>query len=199
MIVERKVNITGFILGVLAALLASISDSRPAYSGVAKVSCEAYLEKHSVRENVPLGVLYAVGMTETGKGGKLHPYALNIEGESVIESSKSEALQSFLLAKKRGKTLIDLGCMQVNHHYHGKEFASVSAMLDPETNIAYAAKLLRQLYQRHGSWTVAVARYHASPRNQPAQRRYVCAVIKNLVATGFGNWTDESRSFCGKK
>lgn len=184
---------------LLAVFLACIFDAGTAHSGVPGVACEQFLERYSTRERVPLGVLYAVGMTETGKGGKLHPYALNIEGVSFVGRSKTDALHAFLQAKKEGKKLIDLGCMQVNHHYHGKQFASVSAMLDPETNIAYAAKLLRQLYQQHGSWTVAVARYHASPRNTVAQKRYICAVVSNLVATGFGNWTPESKAFCGKK
>jgi hypothetical protein len=148
---------------------------------------------------VPLGVLYAVGLTETGKKGRLHPYALNIEGTSVILDSKYEAVQAFLKAKKKGKKLIDLGCMQVNHYYHRENFASLGAMLDPETNIQYAAKFLRKLKQRNGSWTMAVALYHASPRNKKAQRRYVCAVIGNLVATGFGAWTEDSRKFCGKR
>jgi soluble lytic murein transglycosylase-like protein len=43
---------------------------------------------------------------------------------------------------------------------------------------------------------MAVARYHAGPNNNPAQKRYVCRVITNMVATGFGQWTDEARRFC---
>jgi soluble lytic murein transglycosylase-like protein len=176
-----------------AAFISSIVPLRAEESGNA---CERYLHRYSEREKVPLGVLYAVGMTETGKGGKLHPFALNIEGKSVIATSKRDALRTFHEASKRGKKLIDLGCMQVNHHYHGRNFKSVEAMLDPETNIAYSALFLRRLYDSYGSWTVAVARYHASPRNKPAQKRYICSVIRNLVASGFGAWTVESESFC---
>jgi soluble lytic murein transglycosylase-like protein len=43
---------------------------------------------------------------------------------------------------------------------------------------------------------MAVARYHAGPNNNPAQKRYICAVIRNLVATGFGAWTPEAKRFC---
>ena len=43
---------------------------------------------------------------------------------------------------------------------------------------------------------MAVARYHAGPNNDPAQKRYVCRVITNMVATGFGRWTPEARQFC---
>ena len=69
-------------------------------------------------------------------------------------------------------------------------------MLDPPRNVAYAARFLRELREREGSWTMAVARYHAGPNNDPAQKRYVCRVISNMVASGFGGWTAEARAFC---
>ncbi len=147
-------------------------------------------------EDVPLGVLYAVALTETGKKGKLHPYALNIEGKTVFARTRQEALAEFASARRKGKILIDLGCMQINHHYHGAEFSSVSDMLDPALNVRYAARFLKDLRRREGSWAMAVARYHAGPDNDPAQKRYICSVIRNLVATGFGTWTAASRQFC---
>ncbi len=156
------------------------------------------MRQASERYDVPLGVLYAVGMTETGNKGSLQPYALNVEGRTVVTSSPEAALTAFKRAQLDGAKLIDLGCMQINHYYHGAEFSSVSAMLAPAGNVAYAAKFLRQLYKSQGSWTMAVARYHAGPDNDPAQKKYVCAVIANLVAAGFGGWTPEARSFCGK-
>ena len=69
-------------------------------------------------------------------------------------------------------------------------------MLDPETNVRYAAKFLRRLRLKEGSWAMAVARYHAGPNNDPAQKRYICAVLHNLVLTGFGSWTAGARKFC---
>jgi soluble lytic murein transglycosylase-like protein len=145
---------------------------------------------------VPLGVLYAVGMTETGNKGSLHPYALNIEGKTVFTNSEQAAMQAFNAARKSGVKLIDLGCMQINHHYHGADFSSVEDMLDPRRNVEYAAQFLSELRVREGSWTMAVARYHAGPNNNPAQKRYVCLVIKNLIASDFGAWTPEARKFC---
>jgi soluble lytic murein transglycosylase-like protein len=158
--------------------------------------CEKQMEKASVRYGVPLGVLYAVGMTETGRKGSLHPYALNVEGKTVYASTAQEALAVFRQSRLQGVKLIDLGCMQINHYYHAKAFASVNEMLEPRVNVAYAAKFLKQLHASEGSWTMAVARYHAGPNNNPAQKRYVCEVITNLVASGFGAWTPEARTFC---
>lgn len=148
------------------------------------------------RHGVPLGVLYAVALTETGRKGRLHPFALNVEGKSIFAPSKDAALKAFDKARRSGMKLIDLGCMQVNHHYHGKQFRSDAEMLDPAPNVDYAARFLLALRQREGSWTMAVARYHAGPNNNPAQKRYICAVIGNLVATGFGQWTPGARTFC---
>ena len=161
--------------------------------------CEREMNAASAAEGVPLGVLYAVGLTETGHKGRLHPYALNIEGKTVITASPEEALARFEAAQREGKRLIDLGCMQINHHYHGSEFSSVADMLDPHRNVTYAARFLKQLEQREGSWTMAVARYHAGPDNNPAQKRYICAVIRNLTVTGFGSWTPAARRFCSER
>jgi soluble lytic murein transglycosylase-like protein len=181
-----------------AVLLALAAWCSAGTFGASKPSnvCEREMIAAARAENVPLGVLYAVGLTETGRKGSLHPYALNIEGKPVFAASRRDALVQFELARRAGKKLIDLGCMQINHHYHGAEFSSVSAMLEPHANVRYAARFLKQLKAREGNWTMAVARYHAGPHNDPAQKRYICAVIRNLVATGFGEWTAGARRFC---
>ncbi|PWJ83694.1 transglycosylase-like protein with SLT domain [Pseudaminobacter salicylatoxidans] len=158
--------------------------------------CEPEILRAADRYGVPVGILYAVGLTETGRKGSLQPYALNIEGKAVFTRSASEALASFNAARRSGAKLIDLGCMQINHHYHGKQFRSVAEMLDPRRNVDYAARFLASLHARHMTWSMAVARYHAGPNNDPAQKRYVCRVIANMVATGFGKWTSNARSFC---
>lgn len=158
--------------------------------------CEQQMIEAAAAESVPLGVLYAVALTETGRNGILQPFALNVEGTSVSATTVSEALTAFSAARRKGKKLIDLGCMQINYHYHGSEFPSVAAMLDPAANVHYAARFLKALRLREGSWAMAVARYHAGPNNDPAQKRYICAVIRNLVETGFGKWTQAARNFC---
>jgi soluble lytic murein transglycosylase-like protein len=129
----------------------------------------------------------------------LRPYALNVEGRAVYEIDKRGALDRFAAARQAGAKLIDVGCMQINHHFHKHSFASVGDMLDPAKNVDYAARFLRQLYEHEGSWTMAVARYHAGPNNDPAQKRYVCRVITNMVATGFSAWTEEAQAFCASE
>jgi soluble lytic murein transglycosylase-like protein len=159
-------------------------------------ACEREMIRAARIYDVPLAVLYAIGLTETGHRGSLHPYALNIEGPSFFPTTRAEASNRLAAARKSGARLIDVGCMQINFHYHGDRFASPEAMLDPHENVTYAAQFLKRLRAREGSWTLAAARYHAGPSNNPAQKRYVCQVITNMVASGFGSWTSDARTFC---
>jgi soluble lytic murein transglycosylase-like protein len=187
-------------LALVAA--ASFSSSAPTAGAPVRATggeppiCEREMAQAAKKYDVPLGVLYAVGLTETGRRGSLHPYALNIEGPSYFPESLAEAMARFEQAHKDGAKLIDIGCMQINHFYHGSQFRSVYDMFDPHQNVDYAARFLRDLRVKEGSWTLAAARYHAGPNNNPAQKQYVCAVITNMVASGFGAWTPNARSFC---
>ncbi len=175
----------------LLTLAISTSDAR-ASAG----ACEREILAAAAKYDIPAGILYSVGLTETGKKGSLQPYAMNIEGRAFFGRNQQEALQAFETARAGGAKLIDLGCMQINHHFHGDQFASPAAMFEPRRNVEYAASFLARLHARHETWTMAVARYHAGPNNDPAQKRYVCRVIANLVATGYGNWTENARNFC---
>lgn len=158
--------------------------------------CEREMSRAAARYDVPLAVLYAVGLTETGRRGSLSPYAMNIEGPSFFPDSRAAAMRRFEAARKGGARLIDIGCMQINHYFHGRQFRSVEAMFDPRENVEYAAQFLKALRAREGSWTLAAARYHAGPDNNPEQKKYVCQVIANMVASGFGAWTANARAFC---
>jgi soluble lytic murein transglycosylase-like protein len=177
------------------ALLAAWSSSVPIAAHAAN-ACEPEILRASSSYGVPVGILYAVGLTETGNKGSLQPNAMNIEGKALFPNNRAEALTAFAKARQDGASLIDVGCMQINVRYHGGEFRSLSDMFDPRQNVDYAARFLLQLKQRHSTWSMAVARYHAGPDNDPAQKRYVCRVIANMVATGFGKWTLNAREFC---
>lgn len=169
----------------------------PALGAGANV-CERELVRAAARHQVPLSMLYAVGMTESGRSGALEPYALNIEGRAAYEPDKAAALRAFRKARANGAKLIDVGCMQINYHYHSDSFATLEDMFDPAKNVAYAARFLSELKQREGTWTKAIARYHAGPNNLPAQKSYVCRVIHSMVAVGMGEWTNEARRYCGR-
>ncbi len=176
--------------------LVSASDfiSNPAIA--AENICEREMLRASMTHDIPVGVLYAVALTETGQRGGLNAYAMNVAGRPVFNSDLTAALTVFSEAREHGVKLIDIGCMQINHHFHGRNFGSVEDMFDPRRNVDYAAIYLKRLRIQEGSWTAAVARYHAGPNNAHAQKTYVCAVIRNMVTSGFGEWTAESQRFC---
>lgn len=180
---------------VVALALSSFSGRAHAQPGPI-VSCEPQIARAAQRYDIPLAVFYAVGLTETGGNGRLHPFSMNIDGRAVSSASLPEALARFARAKAAGARMIDIGCMQINHHYHAAEFRSLEAMFDPAQNVDYAAHFLRDLKQRERTWTMAVARYNAGPNNNPAQKQYVCGVMIRMVASGFGAWTESARKFC---
>ncbi|MFG1417320.1 lytic transglycosylase domain-containing protein [Xanthobacter sp. V0B-10] len=158
--------------------------------------CERELARASKKYNVPLEILYAVGLTESGYAGFLQPYTLYIEGKDYISNNLQDALKLFREAHGRGVQLIDIGCMQVNYYWHKDEFNSLEEIFNPRLNVEQAARFLQELKKRHGSWTMALARYNAGPKNTVGQHRYVCRVMKNLVEAGVGEWTGSAKSFC---
>ncbi len=154
------------------------------------------MTRAAARTGVPLNVLYSVGLTETGRRGELSPYDLNIDGRDVHSGSLAEAIARFDLAKEHGARLIDIGCMQINHRWHAAHFNALSEMFDPARNVEYAANFLKTLRAQEGNWTLAVARYNAGPDNPDAEKTYVCAVIHNMIDSGFGRWTPNARALC---
>ena len=181
-------------MAILAVALLSCNGT-PA-SAQPPMSCEHEIARAAAHYDIPLAVFYAVGLNETGWKGRLQPYSMNIDGRAVANASLAEALARFNAAKASGARMIDIGCMQINHHYHAARFGSIEAMFDPALNVDYAARFLRELKQREGSWTMAVARYNAGPNNNPAQKVYVCGVLTKMVASGFGAWTESAKEFC---
>ena len=187
---------TGLLAMVHPAPAPAAPFSSEAASPGQAASCEGEIAAAARRYGIPLAVFYAVGLNESGAAGRLHPFAMNIDGRAASSASLEEALARFREAKRKGARMIDIGCMQINYFYHGANFASVQAMFDPAANIDYAARFLRELKTRERTWTMAVARYNAGPNNDPAQKMYVCGVMTRMVASGFGRWTESARDFC---
>lgn len=110
------------------------------------------------QNNIPSGLLLAIAMVESGS----EPYALNIQGKSVIGRNKTEAANLIHEALAKGITNIDVGIMQLNIKWHRENFGSIEEMLEPKKNIEYAASFLLTLYKKYGDWHKAVRFYHSS-------------------------------------
>jgi hypothetical protein len=107
---------------------------------------------------IPSGLLFAIATVESGS----EPYALNIQGKSVIGRNKTEAVNLIHEALAKGITNIDVGVMQLNVKWHRENFKSIEEMLEPKKNIEYAASFLLTLYKKYGDWHKAVRFYHSS-------------------------------------
>ena len=126
------------------------------------------MTRAAAKYDVPLAVLFAIGLTETGRRGALHPYALNIAGRSFFGESAAHALREFERERRRGIKLIDLGCMQINHHYHKQEFEKPRPYARPgaQRRIRPPA-FLRELRDREGDWTARRRPLPRRPRQHP--------------------------------
>jgi len=68
----------------VAALFICSAGAAEAAADVAR-PCEREMARAAQQHGIPLGILYAVGLTETGRRGALHPFALGAEGQEAGE------------------------------------------------------------------------------------------------------------------
>jgi hypothetical protein len=162
------------VLFAVAFALSPIAMPALAISG-AIPDCEAMAARIGAEEGLPVGLLPAIARIESGRrvgqDVRAWPWTLNHAGQGLYFDTQQEALAYLRRTVDEGPSNIDVGCMQVNHYWHGSNFASVESMLNPETNIRYAVRFLKELYASEGSWDQAVAHYH-SPDPDRGSRYY---------------------------
>lgn len=129
------------------------------------VICDQVASEASRRTGVPISVLKAISLTETGRkrGGAFRPWpwTVNMEGKGLWFDSETEARAYVDKEYKRGARSFDVGCFQINYKWHGEAFRSIDDMFDPLTNALYAARFLQSLYAEKGSWSSAAGAYHS--------------------------------------
>lgn len=127
--------------------------------------CEAAAQRASQESGVPLSVLRAITLTETGRSrdGAFSPWpwTVNMEGKGVWFSTRREARAHVDHHFKRGARSFDVGCFQINYRWHGDAFASIDEMFDPLANARYAARFLGELFVEFGDWSEAAGAYHS--------------------------------------
>ena len=137
--------------------------------------CENAARQAAAEAGVPADVLLAIALTETGRvlDGAVRPWpwAVNLEGRGHWFDSPAQALAFAESALAAGRTGFDLGCFQINWHWHGAHFASPRALLDPLAGARYAAALLAGLAQELGSWDRAAGAYHSRRPHLAARYR----------------------------
>jgi len=149
------------ISGAVSACPAIASESASSTSA----TCERVAEFASQRTGVPVSVLKAITLTETGKkiDGKLRPWpwTVNMEGAGHWFDTLDEARSYVFNEFKRGARSFDIGCFQINYKWHSENFSSIDEMFDPMANAVYAAQFLSDLYAETGSWNKAAGAYHS--------------------------------------
>ena len=127
--------------------------------------CERAIINGARRGGVPVEVLHAVALNETGRKeeGRLRawPWAINREGQGYWFKTYEEALAFARQSLAEGRTSFDVGCVQINYRWHGRAFPSLEAMFDPEWTATYGAQFLRTLYEERGDWSAAAGAYHS--------------------------------------
>ena len=137
---------------------------------------------------IPEDLLVTMAIIESGRSVSAQPsspwpWTLNIGGKGFFYETKASA-QASLLRSAKDVSLIDVGVLQINTKWHGKNFGTLSDMLDPAANILYAGHFLATLAYQQGSWTKGVASYHASKPS--ARQRYLCRVLKQWLQRSGG-------------
>ncbi len=133
-----------------------------------KKSCVAPIARQERLNGIPAGLLNAVSLAESGRWDKQNaasfawPWTVTAEGKGQFFASKAEAIAQVQSLRARGIRNIDVGCMQINMMYHPDAFANLEAAFEPESNVAYAAKYLRGLYDDTKSWIAAAGNYHST-------------------------------------
>lgn len=151
------------ILGAILALVAGPARALPA----AEV-CEWAAREAARESGVPIDVLGALTLTETGRriDGHLLPWAwsVNAEGEGTWFDDPRQAIAFAEDRVAQGRPNLDIGCFQLNWRWHGEHFSSVAQMFDPLENARYAARFVAGLYAETGDWRAAAGAFHSRTR-----------------------------------
>ena len=181
-------TVTGRLSPIVAiALTASLLLAEsPALAGEA---CARAAIEAEAAAGVPSQLLGAIALAESGRyhaeNGETiaWPWTVYALGKGRYLPSKAAAIAEVERLRAAGVRNIDVGCMQVNLHFHPRAFASLEEAFDPARNAGYAAKFLMQLFDETRSWSVAVAGYHS--RTNKLGRPYRARVYRL--------WADERR------
>ena len=153
--------------GIAVALIFVVSITPVRVFSAQDVSqiCDHAAAYAAERSGVPISVLQAISLTETGRkrNGVLRPWpwTVNMEGKGVWFDTEDEARAFVYKNYKEGARSFDVGCFQINYKWHGHEFSSIEEMFQPNPNALYAAKFLFKLYREKGDWSAAAGAYHS--------------------------------------
>ncbi len=150
--------------------------------------CARAARQAAAETGVPPAILIAIAGAETGRAGaggapQPWPWTLHAGGRGYWLPDAAAARAELHRLIAQGQRNIDIGCFQINLHWHAAAFAAPEAMLDPLANARHAAAFLRDLHARTGDWRQAAGAYHSrDPARAEAYVTRVEAVHERLGA-----------------
>ena len=163
------------------------------------------------REGIPRDLLSAIALTESGRHDEesgenfAWPWTVMAEGKGRYFATEAEARAEVEILLSQGVRNIDVGCMQINLHYHWNAFETLDHAFDPRANAAYAAKFLKAKYAETKNWLTAAGHYHSqTPENFRPYRIKVLSFWNRLkrgdgtVRTATGNRGDKDQASDGE-
>lgn len=165
-----------------ALLLFFMAQSHPIWASPDPAHlCDAAASRAAAETNVPYDLLRAISRTETGRNHQPLPWAINADGQGTWHDTKDDAVAAATRIIDSGGD-VDIGCFQINSHWHSQKFSSLSAMFDPDQNASYASRYLSDLHAKTGDWSAAVAAYHSrDPDRGAAYLARVSATLQTLT------------------
>lgn len=164
-------------LARVAALVLSLA-SIPAGQAEATAAntqaiCDRAAASAAAETGVPVRLLLALTRTETGRSmdGQFGPWpwTVNNAGDGRWFADAASAQAHVARLQSMGERNIDIGCFQINLHWHGHAFRNPSEMFDPGRNADYAAAFLTGLFAEFGTWDGAVAAFHSRTPHHAAR------------------------------
>ncbi len=129
---------------------------------------------------LPSHLMQAISKVESGRWNKERkalfawPWTVMAEGRGRYLPNRRSAIAEVRRLQARGVRNIDVGCMQINLHWHPEAFENLQQAFDPAYNVAYAAAFLQDLRGSARTWRDAVGRYHSTtPERMKSYRQKV--------------------------
>lgn len=171
-----------FVVLLLVTLVATAAARPAAALPSASMCVEAIRSVEERLRWLPDGLLHAIALTESAHrpAGVATvvpwPWTINSPKGSFYLASRREAVAKVEELQALGVSNIDVGCMQVNLHYHPDAFHSLDDAFHPASNVGYAARFLSDLESDTPTLFDAVGRYHSgTPWRSRAYARKVFA------------------------
>lgn len=167
-----RICVSNFLMFFLALLmLLQPTQAHAAYDINSDTSlvCMNATQKMEKVYQIKKHMLTTISNVETGRWNEKHqqktawPWTVNAQGKGMFFKTKAEAVKEVKRLQAEGVKSIDVGCMQINLAYHPDAFKNVEEAFDPQVNVEYAAKFLKNLYENNGKdWIKAAMAYHSS-------------------------------------